>query len=73
MSDVYDTYRLLSAHDRDGSVAEALAGAPMDVGAWCADALTETFVAQAVPWARRINASFAAAAVTPRTSRWSAP
>jgi hypothetical protein len=65
VSDVYDTYRLLTAHDKDGSVAGALTGAPMDVGTWCADALTETFVAGAVPWARRINASFAAAAVTP--------
>jgi hypothetical protein len=65
VSDVYDTYRLLAAHDRDGSVADALSGAPMDVGSWCADALTETFVAQAGRWAGRINASFAAAAVTP--------
>jgi hypothetical protein len=65
VSDVYDTYRLLAAHDRDGSVADELAGAPMDVGTWCADALTETFVAEAGRWARRINAAFAAAAVTP--------
>jgi len=65
VSDVYDAYRLLGAYDRDGSVAEALAGAPMDVGAWCAAALTETFVDQAARWAGRINTSFAAAAVTP--------
>jgi hypothetical protein len=65
VSDVYDAYRLLSAHDRDGSVAQALACAPMDVGMWCAEALTETFVDEAARWARRINTSFAAAAVTP--------
>jgi hypothetical protein len=65
VSDVYDAYRLLSAYDREGSVAEALAGAPIDVGVWCAAALTETFVDQAARWAGRINASFAAAAVMP--------
>jgi hypothetical protein len=65
VSDVYDAYRLLDAYDRDGSVAEALVGAPMDVGVWCAEALTETFVDQAARWAGRINSSFAAAALTP--------
>lgn len=64
VSDVYDAYRLLSAYDRDGSVAEVLARAPMDVGAWCAEALIETFVDQAARWAGRINSSFAAAALT---------
>jgi len=42
VSDVYDAFRLLSAYDRDGWVAEAIAGAPMDVGAWCAEALAQT-------------------------------
>jgi len=65
VSDVYDTYRLVTANDGDGSVAYAIASAPQDVGPWCADALTETFVEEGARWARRINAAFAAAAVTP--------
>ena len=49
----------------DGSIARALAAVPADVGPWCADALSETFVDQATQWAGRVNTSFAAAAVTP--------
>jgi len=65
VSDVYDTYRLLTAYDGEGLLAEALASAPMEVGAWCAEALIETFVAEAARWARRINDAFAAPAVEP--------
>lgn len=65
VSDVYDTYRLLAAYDSDGSVADSLAGGPVDVGAWCAGALTETFVEEAARWARRINNAFAAVALEP--------
>ncbi len=64
VSDVYDTYRLLAAYDGDGSIARALAAAPVDVGPWCAGALSETFVDQAAQWAGRVNTLFAAAAVT---------
>ncbi|MHB8670890.1 MAG: hypothetical protein ACYDAD_10095 [Acidimicrobiales bacterium] len=63
-SDVYDTYRLLSAYDSDGSVAAALASAPADLGSWCGTALGETLVDDASRWAGRINASFATAAIT---------
>ena len=63
-SDVYDTYRLLRAYDGEGSVADALAAGPVDVGPWCAGALVETFVGEGARWAGRINAGFAAAAVT---------
>ncbi|GAC1537423.1 MAG: hypothetical protein NVS3B12_21410 [Acidimicrobiales bacterium] len=65
VSDVYDTYRLLAAYDGNGSVAEALSFAPLDVGAWCAEALMQTFVAEAARWARRINDAFAAPALEP--------
>ena len=34
-SDAYDAYRLLAAHDRDGSIARELATAPDGLGAWC--------------------------------------
>jgi hypothetical protein len=54
-TDVLDAYRLLTAHDRDGDVAAALATAPADLGPWAARALTETFVEDAVRWARRVG------------------
>ena len=34
-SDVYDAYRLLAAHDRDGAIARELAAAPDGLGSWC--------------------------------------
>jgi hypothetical protein len=54
-SDVYDIYRLLMEHDRDGAVASALATGPADLGSWCANALTETLVTDAERSARRIS------------------
>lgn len=56
-SDIYDIYRLLVEHDRDGGVAAALAAGPHDLGSWCADALTETFVTDAARSARRLGIS----------------
>lgn len=56
-TDIYDIYRLLAGHDRDGAVAAALAEGPEDLGAWCADALTATFVTDAARSARRLNVS----------------
>lgn len=54
-SDAYDIYRLLAVHDRDGSLSTSMAGGPADIAELCADAITETFVADAVRWARRIH------------------
>lgn len=54
-SDMYDIYRLLVEHDRDGAVSSALAGGPVDLGPWCAAALTETFVTDAGRSARRLG------------------
>lgn len=56
-SDIYDIYRLLVEHDRNGAVAAALASSPEDLGAWCAGALRTTFVTDAVRSARRLNVS----------------
>lgn len=55
VTDVLDTYRLLTAHDRDGTVAAALAGAPADLGRWAVHALTETFIEDGARWARRLG------------------
>jgi hypothetical protein len=54
-SDVYDMYRLLGTHDRNGAIAGALATAPGRLGEWCAAALEETFVASSARWARRLG------------------
>lgn len=56
-SDVYDIYRLLSAHDHDdaGGISEELATAPEDLSAWCADAIESTFVTSAARWARQLG------------------
>lgn len=54
-SDLHDIYRLLAEHDRDGGVAAALATGPEDLGRWCADAMTETFVTDASRSARRLG------------------
>lgn len=54
-SDIYDIYRLLAEHDRDGRVATTLAAGPEDLGRWCADALTETFVTDAGRSTRRLG------------------
>lgn len=64
-SDIYDIYRLLVEHDRDGGVAAALAAGPHDLGSWCADALTETFVTDAARSARRLG-------ISARGRRWPA-
>jgi hypothetical protein len=42
-SDTYDAYRLLAAHDRDGSIARELATAPDGLGAWCVSRAREVF------------------------------
>ena len=42
-SDAYDVYRLLAAHDRDGSIARELATAPDGVGAWCVTRARDVF------------------------------
>lgn len=54
-SDAYDIYRLLAAHDRDGSLAAAIAAGPADMAALCADAMSDTFIADAGRWARRLR------------------
>jgi hypothetical protein len=42
-SDAYDAYRLLAAHDRDGSIARELATAPDGLGEWCVSRAREVF------------------------------
>lgn len=42
-SDAYDAYRLLAAHDRDGSIARELAAAPDGLGAWCITRARDAF------------------------------
>ena len=42
-SDAYDAYRLLAAHDRDGSIARELAAAPDGLGAWCITRARDVF------------------------------
>ncbi|MGQ0826656.1 MAG: hypothetical protein ACT4OX_16785 [Actinomycetota bacterium] len=43
VSDAYDAYRLLAAHDRDGSIARDLTTAPAGLGAWCLTRAREVF------------------------------
>ena len=43
VSDAYDAYRLLAAHDRDGSIARELATAPDRLGAWCVTRARDVF------------------------------
>jgi hypothetical protein len=43
VSDAYDAYRLLAAHDRDGSIARELAAAPDGLGAWCITRARDVF------------------------------
>jgi hypothetical protein len=54
-SDIYDVYRLLVEHDRDGSVARALAVGPVDLGQWCSEAVSDTLVRDADRSARRLG------------------
>ena len=42
-SDAYDAYRLLAAHDRDGSIARELATAPDGLGEWCVSRARDVF------------------------------
>ncbi len=42
-SDAYDAYRLLAAHDRDGSIARELAAAPDGLGAWSVTPARDVF------------------------------
>ena len=42
-SDAYDAYRLLAAHDRDGSIARELATALDGLGEWCVSRAREVF------------------------------
>jgi hypothetical protein len=63
-SDAYDTYRLLGAHDRDGSLSDAVADGPDDLAALCVDGMSETFVDGATRWARRIKTSLGGAATS---------
>ncbi len=42
-SDAYDAYRLLAAHDRDGTIARAQATAPDGLGAWCITRARDVF------------------------------
>lgn len=56
-TDIYDVYRLLVEHDRDGDVANTLATGPDDLGRWCADAITETFITGADRSALRLGIS----------------
>ena len=48
-SDAYDAYRLLAAHDRDGSIARELATAPDGLGAWCVSRARDVFDTNASP------------------------
>lgn len=64
VSDIYDIYRLLVEHDREGGVAAALASGPEDLGRWCARALTETFVTDGARSARRLSVSARGPAMT---------
>ena len=48
VSDVYDAYRLLAAHDRDGVIARELATAPDGLGAWCITRARDVFDTSAV-------------------------
>lgn len=54
-SDVYDIYRLLVAHDRDGAVARTLATAPHGLADRSAEVLEDTFVTEASRWARQLS------------------
>ena len=54
-SDIYDVYRLLVAHDRDGTIARNLATAPHGLAERCAEGLEETFVTEAARWARHLS------------------
>jgi hypothetical protein len=65
LSDVYDIYRLLEACDRDGEISDELVTAPVDISAFCVQQLRAIFTDGSDRWARRINASFQTAAVTP--------
>ena len=65
LSDVYDIYRLLEAHNRDGDVSNELVAAPVDITEFCLQQLRSIFIDASDRWARRINVSFQAAAVTP--------
>lgn len=56
-SDIFDIYRLLIEHDQAGGVADALARSPDNLGPWCADALTTTFVTDAARSARSLSTS----------------
>ena len=54
-SDVYDIYRLLAEHDRDGQVATELASAPDGLGPWCARKAREIFDVDAEQTKRWLN------------------
>lgn len=59
-SDAYDVYRLLALRNADGSLATALARAPVGLGRWCTSQLEELFVNDAdrtVLWIRNALAS----------------
>ena len=65
LSDVYDIYRLLAAHDRRGAVGEELVTAPVDISDFCIQQLGAIFFDEADRWTRRINVAFQATAVRP--------
>ncbi|HVC71183.1 MAG TPA: hypothetical protein VNC61_13085 [Acidimicrobiales bacterium] len=53
-SDAYDVYRLLQADRVTREISRALAGAPGDLGQWCASNLEELFIHSATRTARWI-------------------
>jgi hypothetical protein len=56
-SDAYDVYRLLRVN-RIGEMAEELASAPSDLGAWCVSYLKRLFVDhadQTARWLRNVS------------------
>ena len=65
LSDAYDIYRLLDACNRDGEISNELVAAPVDISEFCLQQLQAVFIEGSDRWARRINVSFQAAAVSP--------
>lgn len=66
ISDAYDAYRLLAAHDRDGHIARELAAAPDGLGTWCTTRVRDVFdtnVGQTQRWLATGSPDMAAVSV----------